>query len=55
MEHLVMIIDKNKKIAPKLYTCKTTEKTKEEAVNSAKKAYETKHENFNYDSYHFIH
>lgn len=54
MKHLVVIIDKNKRIEPKLYTCKETEKTKEEAVKAAKKTYENKYQNFEYDSYHFI-
>lgn len=55
MEHLVIIIDKNKNIEPKKYSCKVTEKTKIEAINSAKKAYENKYNNFEYDSYHFTH
>ena len=55
MDHLVIIIDKNGVIVPKKYSCKTTEKTKEEAINSAKKDYEKKHKNFEYNSYHFIH
>lgn len=55
MDHLVIIIDMDKNIEPKKYSCKTSEKTKEEAVDAAKKAYETKHKNKNYDSYHFTH
>lgn len=55
MEHLVIIIDKDKNIEPKKYSCKTTDKTEEEAVNAAKKSYEQKYKNKNYESYHFTH
>ena len=55
MDHLVIIIDKNKTVEPKKYSCKTTEKTKEEAIKSAKKIYENKYDNFEYDSYYFTH
>ncbi len=54
-EHLVIIIDNDKRIEPKKYSCYTTEKTKEEAVASAKKAYQNKYNNFNYESYYFKH
>lgn len=54
-EHLVVIIDKDKNIEPKLFSCKETDKTKDEAVQAAKSNYELKYKNFNYESYHFIH
>ena len=53
-KHLVVIIDNNKQIEPKLYTCTIAEKTKEQAVQAAKKTYEDKYKNFDYSSYHFI-
>lgn len=53
-KHLVVIIDNNKKIEPKLYTCTTAEKTKEEAVQAAKTTYENKYKNLDYSSYYFI-
>lgn len=55
MEHLVVIIDNKGVVPPKLYSCKLTEKTKDDAVKSAKKAYETKTKNFDYEAYHFTH
>lgn len=55
MDHLVIIIDKGGKIAPKLYSCPKERKTKEEAITAAKKTYENNHKNFNYNSYYFIH
>lgn len=55
MEHIIVIIDKNKKVEPKKYSCALQLKTKEEAVNSAKKAYEKIHKNFSYDAYYFEH
>ena len=55
MEHLIIIIDKNKLIEPKKYSCSINLKTKEEAINSSKKTYENKYENFEYDSYYFTH
>lgn len=55
MDHLVIIIDNKGIVNPKKYSCKTTEKTKEEAVKSAKKKYETDTKNFDYESYHFTH
>lgn len=55
MEHLVIIIDKNGKIEPKKYSCNLNQKTKDEAIKSAKKAYELAYKNFEYNSYHFTH
>lgn len=55
MEHLIIIIDKNGKIEPKKYSCKITEKQKDEAIKSAKKVYESKYQNFEYNSYYFTH
>ncbi len=55
MEHLVVIIDKNKVLEPKLYSCTYSLKTKEEAVKSAKQTYEKNHKNFSYDAYYFKH
>ena len=55
MEHLVIIIDKNNKIEPKKYSCLITEKTKDESIKNAKKAYENKYQNFEYNSYYFTH
>lgn len=54
-DHLVIIIDNKRVVEPKKYSCKITEKTKEEAVSSAKKAYENKYQNFDYESYYFTH
>lgn len=55
MEHLVVIIDQNKTVEPKLYSCNKNDKTKEEAVKSAKKIYEQKYNNKDYEAYYFIH
>ena len=55
MEHLIIIIDNNKLIEPKKYSCNINSKTKEEAINSSKKTYENKYKNFEYDSYYFTH
>lgn len=55
MDHLIIIIDKNNKIESKKYSCNLNEKTKDEAIKSAKKAYENKYQNFEYDSYYFTH
>ena len=55
MEHLIIIIDKNGKVEPKKYSCKLNEKTKDEAIKSAKKFYEEKYQNFEYNSYYFTH
>ena len=55
MEHLIIIIDKNNVIEPKKYNCKLTEKTKKDAIDAAKKSYENKYKNFEYDSYYFTH
>lgn len=55
MEHLVVIVDKEGKIEPKLYSCSKESKTKEESIKTAKKSYENKYQNFNYNSYYFIH
>ncbi len=55
MEHIVVIIDKYKKVEPKKYSCAFKLKTKEEAVKSAKLAYEKIHKNFSYDAYYFEH
>lgn len=54
MEHLVVIVDIKGEIEPKLYSCPKEDKTKEEAIKTAKKTYENKHQNFNYNSYYFI-
>jgi hypothetical protein len=53
-KHIVVIIDNKKVIEPKLYSCELKTKTKKEAVDSAKKTYENKYKNFDYESYHFI-
>lgn len=55
MEHLIIIIDKNKNVEPKKYSCAIQLKTKEEAVKTAKLAYEKIHKNFSYDAYYFKH
>jgi len=55
MEHLIIIIDHNGEIEPKKYSCNLNEKKKDEAIKSAKKAYESKYKNFEYDSYYFTH
>lgn len=54
-EHLVIIRDLNGKVEPKLYSCGITEKTKEQAVQAAKKAYELKFKIFDYEATHFEH
>ena len=54
-EHLVIIIDKLGKIAPKKYACNSSDRSKEDAIKLAKKQYETKHNTYNYDFYYFLH
>ena len=56
-QHLVVIIDTRTHgiIEPKKYACSFESMTKEEAINSAKKSYENKYQNFNYNSYYFKH
>lgn len=54
-QHLIIVIDNDKKIEPKKYCCGIDEKTKEDAISSAKKAYENNYKNFNYESYYFKH
>ena len=53
MEHLIVIIDNNKKVEPRLYSCKVEAKTKQEAINSAKRTYEKNTNNFDYTDYYF--
>lgn len=55
MEHIIVIIDKNGQVEPKLYSCKIDGKTKEEAIKTAKTTYENNYKNFNYNSYYFKH
>lgn len=55
MEHLVIIIDNNKNIVPKKYSCPFSTKTKEEAIKAAKSQYETKYKNKEYEAYYFEH
>ena len=59
-EHLVIIFDKRpeistEKLTPKKYACLINEKTKQQAIDSAKKIYESKYRNFNYESFYFEH
>ena len=53
--HLIIIIDDQAIIEPKKYCCLLSDKNKNEAINSAKKFYEQKYNNFNYKSYYFRH
>ena len=41
--------------APYRAACFENEKTKEEAIKSAKKLYEINHNNFSYIDYYFLH
>lgn len=54
-EHLVIIIDNNKEVIPKKYTCSMLTHTKEAAITESKKLYEKNHKNYNYESYYFEH
>ena len=54
-EHLIIIIDNNKNVLPKKYSCLISDKTKEEAIKSSKEMYEKKYKNFSYESYYFEH
>ena len=54
-QHLVVIIDNDGIIKPKKYDCLFEKLTKEEAINSAKKAYEKKYQTINYKLHYFKH
>jgi len=55
MEHLIIILDNEKKVDPKKYSCPIENMSKQEAINAAKKSYEKSYNNFNYESYYFTH
>jgi hypothetical protein len=54
-EHLIIIIDNNNKVEPMKYSVEDSLFTKKDAIEHAKKLYESKYKNFNYKSYYFKH
>lgn len=54
-QHLLIIIDKQGVLSPKKYDCLFENKTKEEFIKSAKKVYQSKNNNMDYESYYFEH
>lgn len=55
MEYLVIIIDNKGVVEPKKYACLMSKYTKDEAIKLAKKLYEEKYKNKDYESYTFTH
>lgn len=51
-QHLIIIISNDKKLIKK-YTWKLETKTKEEAIKTAKKTFETLNNNYNYEAFYF--
>jgi len=54
-QHLLIVIDNNKKVEPKKYSIEYSKTNKEDFIKNSKKIYENNNQNYDYESYYFIH